>query len=458
MISRYAKQATLAATSGLLYFGMLLYILLNNAYFDSPKVRGTFSNEEVDKAGAGGPPLEITYSDSSPESTCQRPCLNRFNKIYYTGRSAGLGDRKAIFRDLAQIAGYLCAELVLPPPSELLHKKHNFDKEVGKNIEWADFYNITFIEDGLPAIQPPSVEFEQDFGSWRDIPVFDITINSTKYNQQWLHVISTNGKVREDFDRIQNFSFRQQAENPTSTVGFVWEIHDRWFDSDLWKRKLPMLSREVKDVAQDGYKHAMRPYLHRHYTLKRKNNIVPDKLEGCKYTSDDTTPSHVKIMQNRLLKRLIGQHSKDAINGLLHLRRGDSINRCDTSVDKMRDYLACSLDGTESLGRNLTMIFMTDESDTEYRKNIIDLLDEYPHVSIVDADALTKAVVGEAVRNGLIDKDFKNNFYTYDVESVLRDIHGDLIKFTLEERRSSCHDCIKFLKKRLQRMIGDSSS
>jgi alkyl sulfatase BDS1-like metallo-beta-lactamase superfamily hydrolase len=72
-------------------------------------------------------------------------------------------------------------------------------------------------------------------------------------------------------------------------------------------------------------------------------------------------------MQNRLLKWIIGHYSKDAIKGSLHLRRGDSINDCDRSVDEMRDYLACSLDGTESLGRNLTMTFMTDESDTKYR-------------------------------------------------------------------------------------------
>jgi hypothetical protein len=47
------------------------------------------------------------------------------------------------------------------------------------------------------------------------------------------------------------------------------------------------------------------------------------------------------------------------------------------------------------------------------------LLDEYPHDSIVDGDALTKAIVGEAVRNGLIEKDVQNNFYTDDVESVI---------------------------------------
>jgi len=462
MISRrYAKQETIAAIAGLVYLGAWLYTISKSASKYPDFLQEGISDHAEQKAAARtstSGPLGISYPDSPPAITCQRPCLNRLNKIYYIDGSAGLGDRKAIFRDLAQIAGYLCAELVLPPPSELLHKMHNFDNEVGKNIEWADLYNITFIEDGLPVIQAPSVEFEKYFGSWHDIPVFDTTSNSTKYNQQWLHVISTNGKVRKDFDRIQTFSFRQEAKNPTSTVGFVWEIHDKWFDSDLWKSKLPMLSREVKDAAQDVYRHAMRPYLHRYYTLQQKNHTVPDKLEGCKYTSDDTMPSHVKIMQNRLLKRIIRQHSKDAISGLLHLRRGDSINNCDTSVDKMRDYLACSLNGTESLGRNLTMIFMTDESDTEYRKNIMDLLDEYPHVSIVDGDALTKAVVGEAVRNGLIDKDFLNNFYTYDVESVLRDRHGDLIKFTLEQRKSSCHDCIKFLKKRLQHMIGGSSS
>jgi len=37
-------------------------------------------------------PLEIAYSDSPLAIICQRPCLNRFNKIYYTDPSAGLGD------------------------------------------------------------------------------------------------------------------------------------------------------------------------------------------------------------------------------------------------------------------------------------------------------------------------------------------------------------------------------
>ena len=190
--------------------------------------------------------------------------------------------RRAIFRDLAQIAGYLCAELVLPPPSEVLDKRHKFDKEVaGRTLNG----QILKISHSLKiAFQSSSHPVTLLVGSWRDIPLFD---NSTKYNQ-WLHVISTDGKVRKDIDRIQNFFLRQKGKNPTSKVGFVWEIHGERFDSDLWKSKLPMLSREIRDVAQNGYRHAIRKYLHRYYALRRKNHIVPHMLEGCKYTSDNT--------------------------------------------------------------------------------------------------------------------------------------------------------------------------
>ena len=125
---------------------------------------------------------------------------------------------------------------------------------------------------------------------------------------------------------------------------------------------------------------------------------------------------HVKVMQNRLLKWIIGHYSKDAIKGSLHLRRGDSINDCDRSVDEIRDYLACSLDGTESLGRNLTMTFMTYESDTKYRTK------HHGFIGWVSPWFNSRwwcIIVGEAVRNGLIEKDVENNFYTDDVESVI---------------------------------------
>jgi hypothetical protein len=74
-------------------------------------------------------------------------------------------------------------------------------------------------------------------------------------------------------------------------------------------------------------------------------------------------------MQKRFSKRIVVQQSSEQVNfGLLHLRRGDAIDECDTSVDRMQEYFACSLNRTETLGRNITMLLTTDEEDVGYRK------------------------------------------------------------------------------------------
>ena len=106
--------------------------------------------------------------------TCQRSCPKRINKIYWVHKAAGLGDRKNILRDLANLAGYLCAEVVVPPPSVLLHPRHNNWIKVSKSVPWSDLFNVTFIEDGNPAIRSMTAEVGEDFDSWFETPVFDV--------------------------------------------------------------------------------------------------------------------------------------------------------------------------------------------------------------------------------------------------------------------------------------------
>lgn len=48
--------------------------------------------------------------------SCQCHCPNRINKIFYTDDPQGLSDGKVILKDLTQLAGFLCAEIVMPPP------------------------------------------------------------------------------------------------------------------------------------------------------------------------------------------------------------------------------------------------------------------------------------------------------------------------------------------------------
>ena len=135
------------------------------------------------------------------------------------------------------------------------------------------------------------------------------------------------------------------------------------------------------------------------------------------------------------------------------MRRGDSIDTCNTSVDRVKEYLACSLDGTESLGRNITLLMMTDEDDVEYRQDIMGLLDDFTHVSILDADDIVAKIVRESVRNGIIDAGLENNFYVYDIEQVFQGWDSDFTKFHLVRRRTMCTDCIP-VKSRLE-MIFD---
>lgn len=420
MISRNAKQATLSAIAGLVCsFGMLLYTfsmvhIVRDRTFVKNKEQEAYRPNEL-----GGPKMEDDGFDSDHRPlTCQRHCSRRINKIYFTDGAAGLGDRKSIIHDLSQLAGYLCAEVVVPPPSKFLLKQHNFGRDISTDLLWSDLYNITFIEDGNPVIRSTEAEFVADYESFKF--------------EDWFHVVSSGLILEEDFKRVEMFSLQQDLDEESSR-GFVWEINTHWLISDLVRDGLPV--NQLNPQNNDK----MRPGI----GLK----------EGCVYSNSDTEPSHLQIMQKRLLNRFKRLSPQNSIFGLLHLRRGDSIDTCNTSVDRIKEYLACSLNGTESLGRNITLLMMTDEDDVEYRQDIMGLLDDFTHVSILDADDIVAKIVRESVRNGIIDAGLENNFYVYDIEQVFQGWDSDFTKFHLVRRRTMCTDCIP-VKSRLE-MIFD---
>mmetsp|Transcript_13638 Transcript_13638/g.25656 ORF Transcript_13638/g.25656 Transcript_13638/m.25656 type:complete len:453 (+) Transcript_13638:240-1598(+) len=369
--------------------------------------------------------------------TCQRYCPHRINKIYYADGPAGLGDRKVVLRDLSQLAGFLCAEVVMPPPKEHLSEDHNYGQAISEEIEWSDFINITFIQDGSPAIKSAkTLDDGINITSWSDVPAFKLS--SRKY-KDWLHVVSTDGRMRDDFEVIQRFSF-QQPQN--ATIGFVWEIHKKWYPSDIWLEALPNLETEDKgySVIQQYHK-KMRPYLETYYA--KHFTIKPERRKGCTYRNPVMIPSHLAMMQKRLMKRIVRYSPDNAIFGLLHLRRGDAINECDTSVEKMHEYFACSLNRTETLGKNITMLLTSDEDDIKYRQSIMELIKEYPHVTMLDADDMVWKVVREAADNGIISETLQNNYYVYEVESILRDWDNTFFKFHLVRRRTACKECLE---------------
>lgn len=403
----------------------------------------------------------IKEVSKKPNSTsCQRKCLHYNNIIYYTDAPAGLSDRKVIIHDLAELAGYLCAKLVFPPPYVMLSKEHNQDKAIHANIDWSDFYNLTYRRNNVPAVasiiskdtsiisKDSSISwflrYKREDEDWNDIPVFDTTSETSKY-KDWLHVISEDGELVEDFVTIQNFSFLQELVSVEK--GFVWEIHKKFYVADLWNATFEelQLSNEVDFVTRDIYNIQMRPYLE---TLFYHRRVPKQYRLGCKYTNDKfATPSHIQLLQQKLMTRIQELSLDHAIIGHLHLRRGDSIDECDTSIERMRQYFQCSLNNTHLLGKNMTIVLTTDEINSVYRKDVMGLIDEYAHVSILDGDAIAMKIVEDAINNRIIPKYLRGNFYTFEVENILRDWGSKFIDFHLIRRRTTCSDCINLYQK-----------
>lgn len=100
------------------------------------------------------------------------------------------------------------------------------------------------------------------------------------------YILSTDNKMKQDFERVQNFSFKQDKVN--SFLGFLWEIHEQFYQSDIWQEELPKLPNQIhshRDTEVE-YNHATRPYLYTYFYYHDKIKI--EKRKGCMYTNSDT--------------------------------------------------------------------------------------------------------------------------------------------------------------------------
>jgi hypothetical protein len=392
-------------------------------------------------------------------SSCQRKCSNHRNKMYYVDPGAGLGDRTTIFHDLAALAGYLCAELVLPPPSRLLNSDHNNGEYVKKSVIWQDLYNITFLQDATPAIKNGYEEFGDNFerwGSWQDGELFDSKSDGSKY-KGWKHIISQNSmKRREELQTLLDFTYQQELDaisNPSSSasaepIGFIWEWHRNFYQTDILRHDIPDPSPEIRKKAEDAgiWNSGMRPYV----------RTFDTNIEGCHYTPDYATSNHMKMMRKRIQDFMHSKFSDDTFYGLLQIRRGDAINDCDTTLETMKEYFACSFNGTEEIGRHITLLMMSDEVDPVYRQAVLDLISDYPNVSIMDLDATVSKMVHEASVDGSIPEGMdNNNYYIFDIEQAYK----GRVDFKMSKRRRDwCDDCVPVKEILLEKLLGDETT
>jgi len=375
-----------------------------------------------------------TTSKATPSRRhdCWRHCPQRKNIIFYAYDRAGLNDRYSIISQLAQIAGYLCARLELPPPSFLLTSIHNNGLDVSRDIEWQEFKNITFKEDNSSIfIDRHSSSFNRDFKNWHKIPVYD-----KEKHSNWFYILSPNAAdTLKDYETIQNFSWHLD-EN--SANGFIWEIRSNYYTSALSHNILPEPSLDIQNNSK--YSIEMQPM---HY-VRNSTNRQHIRTPQCDYIQS-FQPADMLLLSHRIKERVYSLSLQNSTYGYFHIRRGDTIQTCNTTIAEIRNFLQCSLNGTERFGKNITILMGSDERDAIYRQNVISLSEDYSHVQILDADKITTDVLRDSIQRGVIDKKFDNNYHIFDLQNVLK---YPFASFVFSKRRQiDCSSCAPLLGK-----------
>jgi len=311
---------------------------------------------------------------------------------------------------------------------DLLQPYHNNNTKLGTDLVWEDFLQAHLIEN--------------------DDRIFKLhTQNSSSFESESKdhggeHVVTAEWwKVNDDFERIHSASFENEP--------FVWEIRVSYWYIVVQRKGggLNNMGNIIDDILPkqlDREKYVdMLPTESKFPSIELEAGraLMADISRGCTYVRLDYSPA-IKRMQQSLENEIRRQSDQrgDALVGLLHLRRGDTVAICDTSLEKIRSYLHCSLDGSEGF-RNIMLVMTSEENDVSYRKSILGLVDEFRHLTILDGDGMTQRIVDNAARLGHIGKSMVNAVVVFAVEGTLRDPSSRLAGFRLARRRQRCPDC-----------------
>jgi hypothetical protein len=359
------------------------------------------------------------------ESGCWRHCQGkRRNKIVFDWHPAGLSDRSSVFSGLTNLAGYLCAVLEVPRPIFLLHRKHNDGREISIDATWNDFFNVTFRQDGSPGV----VDFVNP-NSIHERPNATEIYGGEDY-RKWYIMASERGvtDVVQDFLQVEDYSFRQP---PDATTGFIWILRSNYYGV----RKSLSQGLVVDSSSPQRRVNVSLPWGSANRELPPLE-MLPLSPIGCTY-QQNVAPLYIQNLVRDIFEHIRQQAGPSSVVGSFHIRRGDTVKRCDTTLKRMKLYLQCSLNGTES--RKATLLFHSDERDQKYRSAIQTMVNDLGH-TFIDGDALIKTFLEDAVKRDGGAEWRLSNYYVYALSQELM----KKVSFKLKQHyKISCEDCNK---------------
>lgn len=369
-----------------------------------------------------------------PDS-CMRPCRHRKNKIIldHFGLN-GLSDRESIFRVMTDLAGYLCATVYAPPPSTMLSVSHNGNQPISRSLLWRDFYSIRFRQDHSIALK----QFQANLASG-NLATDPLVLSQVKQFRRstsgvdpWFRVVT---RQEEDavahIAQLNAFVQKQQLSQTASNVSkdaFLWEVyvpHFRWRnDVSAWFSNSTSSWRSAPDVGL----------------------LVDDRVH-CSYTQHQPSSLAAEIVEN-VFEDIRQQQQQQHHSGIhsyavFHIRRGDTIDSCDTSLSEIYKYLSCSFRDralvTSHYGR-VTILLASDERDSCYRSAVATLVEKGLEYDFLDLDATVQKVLNEVVARTNNGSRLMNNMYIYHISRLIT--KDPRIKINLEKRRTvHCPAC-----------------
>ena len=442
--------------------------------------------------------------EKDTHGNCWRYCHHRNHLVYYRYQNfAGLADRMSVLNSLASLAGYLCARFEWSSPSQMLAKRHNHNQPIAESTEWNDFFDARWLQDGTPLWSTNTTT-----SSITNIGRSDQ--NHTIYSlQNWTLILEckTRSESLSQLEQIEAFSL----QHTDGTSSFLWII-----DFNLYDMRGSMVSRlrgkainqttmsiptTTTTIRTANITSTMAHSTNSTFPIAdqtNRNNSIPrtttDQADdnermlpslitmpvrwGCTY-HELTIPSHTIPLVDEIWRTVLQQHQQRRASlpnatttatttatantttprvGILHIRRGDTIKVCNTSLSRMASFLRCSFEGSDVLGP-IVLLFSSDEQDPKYRQGIQRIIEEdddddgdatvssnvFRHVTFVDFDQLVQRQIQRLIQQGrlpirLLPVTTNNNFYIWKVQDWIRQTKP--IAFTLEQRRTwSCRDC-----------------
>jgi len=231
-------------------------------------------------------------------------------------------------------------------------------------------------------------------------------------------ITSRKNQVPGHFDRFSNYMLQQ--DNFKERKHFVWTIRSNLYQ---WQSQLNHHLEGIYNSLLDNETEAM----------AEQRDMLPNVCRSVRMTPSNHVTETARQVQQAVLQQTGCQHF-----GYLHLRRGDAKNDCDTSLKKMKDYLACTFNSTASALGKLPLLFSSDETSQSYRSSIKSLIDSVGKLRFVDLDNLLRTTLKEQVAKGEIPASKLNNYLTFYISSQIKE--NAVLKLA-RRRKIICNEC-----------------